>query len=240
MSKYSIWWFHTQLLFGIVMVAFSWGVQGATVLDDKFNKLEQSIDGIINAINQHDYAEAHLESLHLSQLSKSLEDPAITTVSSDNLGWYYYASNMHNHSMELVAAMKQEDGVTGIYLLATLMHHMGELQATIPYWLRSHLKRQLERLHQGIAERNSAMVRNAAEVIHIGSSKLRMSVTARSNAYRHTRWVSSAMTINQLGDQIIPLAEDEKWVEISGIAAEVEFLLQRWLDSFIDQPEGDR
>ena len=203
-------------------------------LDNQFARLESKIDTIVRAVTKHQFGEAEQAGAQLIQLTSALQN---SEVPANNTGWHYYSSNMHNHANELLQAIQTEDMVDGIYLIATMTHHIGELQATIPYWLRDHLQQQLAMLKQGILLHDSEMVRNAAEIIHISSSKLQMSATSRPDVYTHIRWVSSVASINQLGDQIIPMSEAGYWEQIADNTREIEFLLQRWFDSFKPQDE---
>lgn len=223
----------------VLLLCLPWRFGVAATMNDYFSQMERQIEETIHAITRQEFAEAEQSALVLVQLFARLKEAEMVHIPLDNSGWYYFSTNLYNHANELVRAMRHRNAVEGVHLLATMMHHQGELQATVPYWLRGYLQGQLQQLQHGVVQHNADMVRNAAEILHVSSSRLLMSATARPDAYRHTRWVGSISFINQLGDQIIPLSEQGQWEQITSLSAEISFLLQRWFDSFrAGQDEG--
>lgn len=198
-------------------------------LSKHFRDFELRIDAYLEALwlRRYDVAEREVSRLtqHAVLLRRLGED-------SGNESWDYYASNVFNHTLELLDSTKRQDGVEAIYLTAILLNHLGEIEASSPEWLRFHLKKQLSILDQGIAAHDASMVRDAAEIIHSSAQNIMLSAATSGHVYRHTRWTESIVQINGLGDQIINQVNRGEWGSVPELRNQIVKLVARWEGAF--------
>lgn len=222
------------LILLVCCLPFASAAPAQPTLGDYFGRIEAGVDAVVRAVVDRDFAQATSVARELLEVTTELHEAEQLPVGADNANWQYYSSNLYHHSQELIIAIDEQDSVAVFYLLSTILDHVGELQATVPLWLREHLFNLMALLKQGLINHDTRLIRDTAEEVHVSSTKLLMSATSRRSAYRHTRWTGTISAINRLGDEMIPMSERGHWEKIDENADEIEVLLLRWSDSFVN------
>ncbi|MBF0211993.1 MAG: hypothetical protein HQM00_00370 [Magnetococcales bacterium] len=199
-------------------------------LNVAFERYERRIDLFIRHMTQQSWIEAELTAISLTELGEEL----LTLGKAENIPtWEYYASNLTHHGQELQEACKRQDSHEAVYLIATLINHLGEIQSAIPVWLLEHLRKQILELEQGIANQNHKTTRNAAEVIHNSAHKIILSASTSRQSYRHTRWLTNLLDLNRLGDQLVGgESHGDDWTAYEGHMKRIQSIYATWKDGF--------
>lgn len=225
--RYPSW--HSTLLLLILLIPLK--VSGVDFLESTFLQIEGSIHKITQLIIQKEFIDAQKVARGMLSHSSALQKSTQKDIGKNNKTWNYYTTNIYHHNLELIKLLQIEDSVGAISILATITHHTGDLQATVPLWLKRLLFKHLDALQRGVINHQMDDVRNAAEFIHNSTNRLLLSIASRPDAYRHTRWADSVSKLNSLGDSIIPLSEQGEWALIDEKTREIAFLIKRWSDS---------
>ncbi|MBF0144526.1 MAG: hypothetical protein HQL59_13855 [Magnetococcales bacterium] len=207
-----------------------------TVLDDTFDRYEASIQAFVVALNTQDWE--GMPSL-AAQLTRQSEVIVGLGSRLGNDAWSSYASNLVHHCEELELAVGRKDGVESLYLAATLINHIGEIQSSHPVWLRHFVLLQLQKLEEGLRQRDPHAVRDAAEAIHTSANKIVLSVGSSPGLYRHTYWKRGIIVVNRLGDGIIGGINDGDWSGIPGQVTRIRVAVEKWTESFKDKADGN-
>ncbi|HIJ82837.1 MAG TPA: hypothetical protein HPQ00_01390 [Magnetococcales bacterium] len=231
-GRFSLWPFLTLLLCSIfVSVGHA---NNYAELDRHFSNYEQTLDRFVRALDARQWPEVLSLTQSLTQQSQQLLHIGRQ---ANNPSWTYYSSNLYHHCLEMEQAATQKNGVESIYLFSTLLNHLDQIQSSDPFWLRHHIRRQLEILEQGIAAKNLDAVRDAAEIIHTSANKIILSISSSPKTYQHTYWKNNIIVINRLGDTIIGETNQGDWSKVAENLFHIQHVLEKWFDSFNDLKE---
>lgn len=219
------WW----LLLLIALLSPLHANEEMEALEHELSSMERLVDSYLTSLWERRFDEAEQTVGKIARQSAILHGLG---EAAHNMSWVFYANNILHHAQELSTSTKRHDGVNAFYLASTMLNHLGEIEASIPEWLRYNLDQQLHRLDHGIADQDKRLVRDAAEEIHTSAHKMLMSVASSGHVYRHTRWTGGIIQLNGLGDALIDHANHDRWDEIPAIREKVERLVERWRASF--------
>ncbi|NGZ05977.1 MAG: hypothetical protein G8237_06430 [Magnetococcales bacterium] len=198
-------------------------------LSQLFVRYERQLDAFIVALTHQEWSDADDHAEELIALGKEL---MWLGRGEQNSTWEYYASNLVHHGQELQDACWKQDSREAIYLVSTLINHLGEIQAAVPVWLLDHLEKQVHTLEDAMANRDRRAIRDAAEVIHSAAHKIILSASTSRQSYRHTRWLTNLLEINRLGDLLVGDAPGEDWAAYEGYLRRIQSIFVTWKDGF--------
>ncbi|MEO5377633.1 MAG: hypothetical protein H7832_07630 [Magnetococcus sp. DMHC-6] len=214
------------LIFTSLQPAFAMRNANLTLL---FNQYQTTLDQFIHELSKRSWQQAENQASSLLEQSQNFLKLGLQ---NENHTWEYYASNLVHHCLELQEAVKGEDSVEAIYLTAILLSHIGQIQSSVPRWLADYMNDQIQIIETSLQTRNTKAVRDAAEIIHDGASKIIFSISSAPHEYTHTRWVTNIEDMNRLGDALLGEVNDGQWENSKQKLEQIRFLYHQWVTSF--------
>lgn len=194
-----------------------------------FDKYQSTLNEFVKQLIARNWAAAQtlsddieVQSLNIKKLSEQ----------DTNNNWRFDAGNTYHHAQELKDAAKSKDAVECVYLVGTLVAHIGYVQAGNPKWLLHELGTQINNVEKAIKDKNKDAARDAAEIIHTSANKIVLSAGVQKEVYTHIRWLDSVRQLNHWGDEIIGMVNQGNWAGPQELIPKIRLSYTKWEKSF--------
>lgn len=194
-----------------------------------FQEYDASLDAFVKTLVAADWAKAKPQADDLEAKSNNLRQLAEKDA---NKNWLFDVTNLYHHSQELQEAVKEKNGVESVYLVSTLISHIGYIQAANPLWLKEYIGQQIKVAEAGIPAKKQEETRDAAEIIHTSANKIVLSAGTMKEVYAHTRWLDDVREMNGLGDSIIEDVNKGDWNAPVEKLVKIKLAYDKWVKAF--------